>query len=50
MALQGAGPAGLDYNSRMRQNPAVIRLVAASRAIVAAPVSTQTTKTTTIKG
>ncbi len=34
----------------MRKNPVVTRLVAASRAIGAAPVFAQTTKTTTIKG
>ena len=50
MALRGAGPAGRDYNSPMRKNPALTRFVAASRAISAAPVFAQTTKTTTIKG
>jgi len=34
----------------MRQIPALNRYVAASRAISAAPVFAQTTKTTTIKG
>jgi hypothetical protein len=45
-----AGPAGLDYNSPMRKNPASNRFIAASRAICAAPVFAQITKTTTIKG
>ena len=46
----GLGKAKLGYNQTMRKNPALIRLVAASRAISAAPVFAQTTKTTTIKG
>jgi hypothetical protein len=45
-----ASPASLDYNSPMRKNPASIRFVAALRAISAAPVFAQITKTTTIKG
>lgn len=50
MAPRGAGPAAHDYNKHMRKNPALTRFVAASRAISAAPVFAQTTKTTTIKG
>jgi hypothetical protein len=42
--------AKLGYNQHMRKNPALTRFVAASRAICAAPVFAQTTKTTTIKG
>jgi len=38
------------YNRTMRKIPAHPRFVAASRAISAAPVFAQTTKTTTIKG
>jgi len=34
----------------MRKNPALTRFIAASRAIGAAPVFAQITKTTTIKG
>lgn len=34
----------------MRKNPAPTRFIAASRAISAAPVFAQITKTTTIKG
>ncbi|MES2384147.1 MAG: hypothetical protein V4593_06335 [Pseudomonadota bacterium] len=50
MLTRSAGRAGRDYNSPMRKNPALTRFVAASRAICAAPVFAQTTKTTTIKG
>ncbi len=50
MAHCGVGPARRDYNSPMRKNPALTRFIAASRAISAAPVFAQTTKTTTIKG
>ena len=50
MRPRSAWPAGHDYNSCMRKNPALTRLVAASRATSAAPVFAQTTKTTTIKG
>ncbi len=50
MVRCNAGLAGRDYNSPMRNNPASTRLVAASRAISAAPVFAQITKTTTIKG
>ena len=42
--------AARDYNTTMRKNPASTRFVAASRAISAAPVFAQITKTTTIKG
>ncbi len=44
------GKAKPGYNRHMRKNPALTRLIAASRAISAAPVFAQTTKTTTIKG
>lgn len=50
MAPRSAGPASRDYNSPMRKNPALTRFIAASRAISAAPVFAQITKTTTIKG
>ena len=39
-----------DFFSPLRNNPASTRFVAASRAISAAPVVAQITKTTTIKG
>jgi len=44
------GKAKPGYNQHMRKNPALTRFVAASRAMGAAPVFAQTTKTTTIKG
>jgi hypothetical protein len=50
MLRGSAGLARLDYNSPMRKNPALTRFVAASRAMGAAPVFAQITKTTTIKG
>jgi len=44
------GKAKPGYNQQMRKNPALTRFIAASRAISAAPVFAQITKTTTIKG